>query len=452
MPLDTASNPRFADRRAAGRELARELADLARLDPLVVALPRGGVPVAFEVAQALDAPLDILLVRKLGAPMQPELGIGAIAEGAAPIVDADAVRHLGVTETALAAVVDRERVELERRRHAYRDGRPPIDVAGRVVIVVDDGIATGGTAVAAARTLRTRGARSIVLAVPVAPPEANRRLRGEFDAIVCLGTLGHGSVGGAYLDFSQTSDEEVRHLLTAADARRPSRPPAAEGATESEPRIPAGAVEIRGTLRVPDGATGIAIFAHGSGSSRMSPRNRAVAERLNAAGLATLLLDLLTPGEARDRGNVFDIGLLAGRVLAGCRWAQRQPALAGFRAGVFGASTGAAAALQAAALDPELIGAVVSRGGRPDLAGGALAQVTAPTLLIVGGDDREVLGLNKAAAARLHCEHEVAVVPGCGHLFEEPGGLEAVAQLAAGWFQEHLSHAEPAARMRAAPV
>lgn len=438
MTIRAISSPRFADRRDAGRQLARELVELAELDPIVIALPRGGVPVAYEVARALDAPLDILLVRKLGAPMQPELGIGAIAEGAGPIVDAETVRRLDVTETELAAIVDRERVELERRRHAYRNGREPLDVAGHVVILVDDGIATGVTAVAGARALRRRGARAVILAAPVGPADAERRLGGEFDSIVCPTTLRYGSVGAAYRDFGQTSDAEVRELLSDDDSDVRLAPPDEGEVAEHEVTIDADVVGLTGTLRVPSGARGLVVFAHGSGSSRMSPRNRAVAERLNAAGLATLLLDLLTPAEAADRRHVFDIELLAARVLAGCRWARRQQSLARLPVGLFGASTGGAAALQAAAAEPDLLDAVVSRGGRPDLAGTALPAVTAPTLLIVGGDDQTVLALNEAAAEKMNCEHEVVVVPGAGHLFEEPGALELVAQLAAHWFAERL--------------
>jgi len=180
------------------------------------------------------------------------------------------------------------------------------------------------------------------------------------------------------------------------------------------------------------------IFAHGSGSSRLSPRNRGVAGRLNRAKLGTLLFDLLTEEEERDRRNVFDIALLAERLVAVTRWARRSEEEGSLPIGYFGASTGAAAALRAAASLGAEIGAVVSRGGRPDLAAERLAEVTAPTLLIVGGADRQVLELNGDAAKLLRCEHEVAVVPGATHLFEEPGALERVAELATAWFSRHL--------------
>ena len=191
---------------------------------------------------------------------------------------------------------------------------------------------------------------------------------------------------------------------------------------------------------MPENARGIVVFVHGSGSSRHSPRNRYVAGVLNDAGLGTLLFDLLTPGEELDRANVFDIGLLARRLAEVTGWLRAQPRAAQAAVGYFGASTGAAAALRAAAEPGAGIAAVVSRGGRPDLARPRLAAVTAPTLLIVGGRDEVVLDLNRRAQAELRCENDLAVVPGATHLFEEPGTLEAAAALARDWFISHLPH------------
>jgi putative phosphoribosyl transferase len=202
--------------------------------------------------------------------------------------------------------------------------------------------------------------------------------------------------------------------------------------------IHADGVRLEGDVRTPPDAIGVVVFAHGSGSSRRSPRNVQVATALHAAGLATLLFDLLTEAEAADRRLVFDIGLLAERLVAATRWASQDDELGELSCGYFGASTGAAAALQAAAGLGDRVGAVVSRGGRPDLAERYLSEVTSPTLLIVGGDDETVLGLNEEAAASLRCEHELAVVPGASHLFEEPGALERVAELAIEWFARRL--------------
>jgi putative phosphoribosyl transferase len=203
-------------------------------------------------------------------------------------------------------------------------------------------------------------------------------------------------------------------------------------------QIPAEEVLLNGNLTIPPRATGIILFAHGSGSSRLSPRNRFVATMLQQAGLGTLLFDLLTEGEAEDRAKVFDIHLLAQRLLAATGWLRREPLPGGVRLGYFGASTGAAAALEAAAaLGPD-IGAVVSRGGRPDLAEGVLPTVTAPTLLIVGGRDREVIALNEHALDLLQTEKQLLIVPGATHLFEEPGALDQVADAASRWFSRYL--------------
>jgi putative phosphoribosyl transferase len=208
-------------------------------------------------------------------------------------------------------------------------------------------------------------------------------------------------------------------------------------------QVPAGDATLEGELVVPEQATGVVLFAHGSGSSRHSSRNRFVAGELQAATLATLLIDLLTPEEeAVDQHTAhlrFDIPLLADRLVAATRWLGKEPSTRALRLGYFGASTGAGAALVAAAAEPERVGAVVSRGGRPDLAGNALPLVRAPTLLIVGGRDLQVLELNRAAMARMQAETRLEVVPGASHLFEEPGTLEVVARLARDWFLSHLA-------------
>jgi pimeloyl-ACP methyl ester carboxylesterase len=202
-------------------------------------------------------------------------------------------------------------------------------------------------------------------------------------------------------------------------------------------------VGLEGLLGLPLDAKGIVLFAHGSGSGRLSPRNNFVAEALREDGLATLLFDLLTDEEARDRRNVFDIELLAQRLLMATAWARGYVETGDLPIGYFGASTGAAAALVAEAAHEGPIAAIVSRGGRPDLAGRALLAVETPTLLIVGGDDVEVLALNRGAFAKLRCEKQLVIVPGATHLFEEPGTLEAVVEHAHGWFSKHFTEAEP---------
>ncbi|MBL0141698.1 MAG: dienelactone hydrolase family protein [Betaproteobacteria bacterium] len=204
-------------------------------------------------------------------------------------------------------------------------------------------------------------------------------------------------------------------------------------------RIASGSVTLEGMLSVPPGAHGVVLFAHGSGSSRLSPRNNFVAAQLRHEGLATLLIDLLTPEEDHDRERRFDIPLLVERLHDAVQWLAAEPATQGLPVGIFGASTGAAAALQLAAVVPSKVAAVVSRGGRPDLAGiVSLERVKAPTLLVVGGADTQVLAMNEAAYAHLHCPKALFIVPGATHLFEEPGTLEVAASHAAEWFARYL--------------
>jgi putative phosphoribosyl transferase len=513
----------FLDRSDAGRRLADRMLHLRGEDVVVLALPRGGVPVAAEVARALGAPLDVIVVRKLGVPVQPELGMGAIGEGGVRIINPEVVAITHVTDAEIAAVERRERVELDRRARRFRGDRSRTPLAGRTAIIIDDGIATGSTARAACQVARAQGAARVVLAVPVAPPSACRALAADADEVICLETPGHFlAIGEWYQDFSQTSDREVVSLLQRAAAERrqaetahlaggsggTGRPipaagpiPAAEvpapragpaptadgpspgagsaptaggsasgagpapladraspasgppppaggpapvpaaGSWGGEVVIAAGSARLAGDLSTPGGGAGMVLFAHGSGSGRRSPRNRFVADVLATAGLGTLLFDLLTAEEEQDRANVFDIGLLAGRLGAATRWMHEQPGLAGARVGYFGASTGAAAALWAAAGPGGEVAAVVSRGGRPDLAMPRLAGVRAPTLLIVGALDDAVLGLNREAQRHLRCENHLAVVPGASHLFEEPGTLERAAGLARDWFTRYLAPA-----------
>jgi putative phosphoribosyl transferase len=436
----------FKDRSQAGRELARALARYRHQDAVVLGLPRGGVPVAFEVAVALDAPLDVIVVRKLGVPFQPELAMGAVGEGGVRVLDDHVLAVSGVTERELALVEAREREVLRERTARLRAVRPQEDLRGKTAIVVDDGVATGSTARAACRVAHALGAVRVVLAVPVGPQETMGEIP-EADEVVCLTTPSpFRAVGRFYRDFSATTDDDVVQLLDAASRRPvPTRGNNAPAPIDEDVAIPVDGTTVQGSLYLPP-AGGVVVFAHGSGSSRHSPRNRAVARVLREAGFGTLLMDLLSPDEELERRAVFDVGLLASRLTAVTDWLR---AVAGTPrpVGYFGASTGAAAALWAATEPGAEIAAIVSRGGRPDLAGPRLASVTAPTLFIVGGADRQVLELNREAAAQLTCPHRLEVVPGATHLFEEAGALDAVARLARGWFAEHLV-GEPEAQAR----
>ncbi len=329
----------FADRVDAGRCLAARLEHLRGQPVVVLGLPRGGVPVAYEVARALDAPLDVIVVRKLGVPFQPELGMGAIGEDGVRIINDEIVGMARISESDLAAVEARERAELERRARRFRGDRPRIPLTGRTAVIVDDGIATGSTARAACQVARAEGAARVVLATPVAPAGWAARIGQDADECIALDTPEpFWAIGQFYADFSQTSDDEVVECLARAAERAPAtagastRVPDDPQSRDEEVEVHAGPVRLGGHLTLPHGA-------------------------------------VTEPGAD--------------------------------------------------------IAAVVSRGGRPDLAGQRLEDV--------------VLDLNRRAQAQLRCESRLAVVPGATHLFEEPGTLQAAAGLARDWFTSHLA-------------
>ena len=434
----------FADRGAAGRRLAARLAAFREEHPIVLGLPRGGVPIAAEVARQLGAPLDVIVVRKLGVSSQPELGFGAIGEDHALVLNREVLRAAGVGAREAADIEAREQAFVAQRATMLRGPRAMLPLEGRTVIIVDDGIATGSTARAAIRVARAHHATRVVVATPVAPAETVTELARDADAVIALETPeAFVAVGQWYRDFSPVTDEEVRDLLAA---HHPAPAPSTAGSSALVQRalvIPADGVTLEGDLVVPAAARGLVVFAHGSGSSRHSPRNQRVADVLHGDRLATLRFDLLSEREARDRAKVFDVALLGQRVTAVTTHLQGLSDVASLPIGYFGASTGAAAALWAAAEPASPVRAIVSRGGRPDLAGPRLRDVRAPTLLIVGGADDVVLALNRHASRELRCEHQLCVVPGAGHLFEEHGALEAVTGLARQWFITHLGPRAP---------
>jgi putative phosphoribosyl transferase len=439
------SAEQFADRADAGWRLAERLEAYRGMDPVVLGLPRGGVPVAYQVASALDTPLDVVVVRKLGVPFQPEVAMGAIGEDGVRVVDQDMLARAGVTRSELAEVERREQKVLAARVRRYRRGRSRVDLRGRTTIVVDDGVATGSTARVACRIARLLGAARVLLAVPVGPPGMLRHVP-EADVVVAVDEpTDFSAVGSQYVDFTPTSDDEVVVLLDRA-ARRVMddnrRTELADCDTDVE--IVADGVVLQGHLHLPDPLTALVVFAHGSGSSRHSPRDRLVADVLYDAGIGSLLLDLLTPAEEHDRRFVFDATLLARRLSAATDWVLQRHEVGEARVGYFGASSGAAAALVAAAERPGQVSAVVARGGRPDLALARLPEVNAPTLLTVGSEDVTVLDLNRMALDSLRGPARLVVVQGADHLFEESGTLAEVALLARDWFSRHLLDYVPA--------
>jgi putative phosphoribosyl transferase len=317
-----------------------------------------------------------------------------------------------------------------------------MDVAGRTVLLIDDGLATGASMRVAVEALRRMGPARIVVGVPVGAPDTCAALAAVADQAVCaIMPERFQAVGEFYGDFGQIDDAEVSALLAGPEPSISSMPIL----------LSVDGVELAGELDIPDAARGVVMMVHGGGSSRKNPHTRVVAARLAQQGLATLFYDLLT--EAEEAAELtsahlrFDIPFLAERLVHAFDWLIDDPRTRGLPIGILGASTGAAAALVAAVRRRALTAAVVSRSGRPDLAGDALGRVVAPTLLIVGERDVPVVELNRQALAALGSEKELAVVPGATHLFEEPGALDEVARLSCRWFLRHFGawaeHAPP---------
>jgi putative phosphoribosyl transferase len=444
--------PRFRDRAAAGRSLACALnAFAAQSDVVVLGLARGGVAVGREVADALAAPFDVVVARKLGVPGVAEVALGAVAEGSRRVVDDPVRRFIGVPSRVVAPIAARERAEVERRKRVYRADRDLPDVAGRTIILVDDGLATGATLRAATLALRRRRPARVVVAVPVASAGSAVELQNEVDALIALvrpPTL--GVVSDWYDDFTPVTDNAVLRLLGRTPVVAAHLPDAlhCQGPAEREVVIHAGHCSVVGDLGLPDhaagGATGVCriprglvVLAHGGGSSRNSYRNRYLAGRLRLAGYTTLRLDLLTEAEreadAESAAMRFDIGRLTQRLIAAAGWAAGESVPGAERIILMGASTGAAAALAAAAELPGTISGVVARGGRVDLAGPALTRVNSPVLLVVGAADHETLQWNRWAMRSLPGRVRLAVVPDAGHAFEETGALGAVGECVVRW-------------------
>lgn len=381
-------------------------------------------------------------VVKLGVPHQPELAFGAIGEDGVRIVNDVIVGLEQLSDDDIATVECRERAHLSRRVEHYRRTHPRIPLTGRTVVIVDDGIATGATARAACRVARAQGASRVVVAAPVADREAFNAVRGDADDVICLDTpLWFLAIGQAYRHFAQVTDDDVTDLLdrAAAGASEPQRVAVSDPSLrDEEVRVPAAGVELTGHLAVPQASIGTVVFAHSSGSSRHSPRNRYLATAFHQTGLGTLQLDLLTPTEEIHRTHVLDIDLMSSRLIDATRWFTQQQQASGLPIGYFAAGAGTAAALRAAT-DPRVdIAAIVSRDGRPDLASTDLVTVRTPTLLIVTGHDPLPLSHNQRAQATMSCEVTVTLVPDAQYRFSGAATLDRVAVLACNWFVDHL--------------
>lgn len=410
-------------------------------------------------------PVDVIVARKVGVPGLAEVALGAIAEDCRGIVEDSVGWYIGVPRRVVERIAERERAELERRVRLYRSGRALPDVRGKTVVLVDDGLASGATLRAAVRSLKARRPKAVIAAIPVASPLHCDDVRATVDDLVTLATPEpFGMVSSWYEDYSPVSDAEVLRLLCRLPV--PVDPEAigddSEGSDERVVSIPVdgagerqaivGDLELPNvspadrTARDPAGVRGLVIFAHGGGSSRRSYRNRYLAGRLRMAGWATLRIDLLLEAEGTADGETgalrFDVELIGGRLRAATEWAARERIAGAGRIVLFGASTGAAAAVATAAARPALVAGVVSRGGRVDLAGEALHGVCAPMLMVVGGADLETLQRNRDAARHVSSPTRVAVVPGAGHTFEEPGALGAVGEHVVRWL-DGLGSPEP---------
>ncbi|MFI2644313.1 phosphoribosyltransferase family protein [Streptomyces sp. NPDC018610] len=433
---------RYENRADAGRRLARNLEHLRDTRVVVLGVPRGGVPVAYEVARHLDAPLDLAVVRKLRVPWQPELGFGALGEHGVRVLNQDIVRESGLSATERERLEQAGSAELEEQVRCWRNDRAPLPLTGHSAVVLHDAVSTGAAAEAACRVARTRGAARVILAAPVGQEESLAHLRAVADDIVCPQALRHiGSADAWYEDFAPITDADIAALLAEAAPV----PGSAHGLSPAHPApgrpvaVPTRYAPMAALLTLPPAARTVVAFAHAGSGGQNDPRDRHLASALSRAGLGTLQLDLLTEDEEHNRHNVFDITMLARRLHAASAWLRRET---GLPVSYCATDTGAGAALAAAAADDD-IRAVVCVGGRPELAGpAALARVHAPSLFLVGALDTRQLGCSRLAADWMRCDHRVDVIPDTGHLFIEPGALDTVAELTRDWFISHLARVD----------
>ena len=437
---------RFANRAEAGRRLGELLLPYKALAPLVVALP-GGARVGYEVARALDVPLELWAVRRIRAPAHPQLTLGAIAEGGMVHLDRAAVREAALGERELQRLVREEAGEVIAQAQRVRRGSPPARVEHTTVLLVDQGLVDGEEMLAVIDGLRAAKAARIVLAVPMAASATLERLRPLVDVVVCASEEpGLSTLTASYDELGETTDDALATLRALTLSGEPAPKP--EGAMQRLAIDVEGAL-LEGLLTVPVGARGVVVLAHAD-ASHQSPRATRGAAPFQEAGLATLVLDLLTPSEEAGviagASPAFDIQLLARRLTAAVDWLAAFELTRGLPCGCFSVGTAAAGALVTAVLRPSQVRAVVSCGGRPDLAWSVLSNVLTPTLLIVGSEDPQVLQLNRRAYHALPGAKQITVVPGATPQFQEPGALEQAVRLAIRWFDVWLAPREERAR------
>lgn len=423
-------NSNFKNRLEAGKKLGESLLKYRGKDTIVLALTRGGVPVGKEVSTALGCPFEPLVIKKIGHLYNPEYAIGAISYDGHMVLNEDEANSLD--KEWLKSEIKKRQEEARVKNNFFFKNKKPLNISNKTVIIVDDGIATGLTIFAAIKHVKAHGAKKIIVAVPVAPKETVQRIKNEVDDFISLliPDIFAGAVGAYYEDFGQVTDEEAIRFIDSKDSEN--------GQHDQDINIKIDSLVLPGILSLPAGTKSLVIFAHGSGSSRFSPRNAYVAQVLQKSGIGTLLFDLLTEEEDETYRNRFEIDLITDRLVSVTKWLLNYESTKNLKMGYFGASTGSAAALKAAQIMDKQIRAVVSRGGRPDLAMDVLKNVASPTLLIVGGNDDVVIGLNQKAFDELKCEKKMEIVAGATHLFEEPGALEKAASIANDWFKKYL--------------
>lgn len=419
---------RFLDRADAGRQLAALLKKRGLQGGVVLGIPRGGVPVALEVARELGAELGVVVARKLGAPHQPELAVGAVTADGAIWVNQPLAVEVGADANYLRDEQQRQAAEACRREEEF-DGSRRLEVKDRTVIVVDDGLATGATAIAALRSMRNRGAAKVILAVPVAPPATVRAIRAEADDVICLAAEPEFyAVGQFYVDFRPVPDDEVRAILDAFDSKQA---PVAAG----DLVIERDGVRLAARLVRPPGPGPFpcVVFVHGLGSSKDSPRNVVIAEGLRDRGIASILFDLNGHGESSSDPRGEHDGFTAD-LAAVWAWARRHSSIDPAHLGISGSSLGGVVALNAGReglVKPEIF---VLRA--PPIEAEDVAALGTRTAIIVGARDPLRMGITGAAGA---CSAiQLFVVPGATHLFEEPGTLEQATRLTLDAFESAL--------------
>jgi putative phosphoribosyl transferase len=410
---------RFTNRVDAGRLLAHRLAHLHSDDVVVLGLPRGGVPVAAEVAKALRCPLDVILVRKLGLPWRRELAFGAIGEGGITVFNDDVVKSSGLNTHEIALVEAQEHAELDRRSREYRSMHHRLSIKGKTAVIVDDGVATGATARAACAVARRAGAARVVVAVPVAPMGWEESFVGVTDEQMSLFTpTDFGSVGYFYDSFSPISDEEVTALLMSS----------AEPITEEDVREVMGSTIVEARIVASPRPWAVALFIHGSGSNRSSVRNRTISRQLAAAGVSSVLIDVVADG---DRSESIDMDALIQRLVDVTGWITEESHLNGMPLVLVGSSSGASIAVAAAISlrDSGRLVALVSRGGNFSAVMDVVNEVPIPVLMVVGSLDTMTLEQNRAVCAAIGSLCSLEIIEGASHLFVEGDSLDVAGRL-----------------------